>query len=70
MIYNIEKLEQLEKSWQETLMSADNHHWDQPHKPYWLAYRNDMPTAIMVLREFKTLLEKLKEKNVKDNSST
>ena len=51
-------------------MSADNHHHNDPHKPYWLAYRKDMPDCLMVLREFKTLLKHLEEKNVKDNSST
>ena len=36
-------------------------------------YRQDMPNVVMVIREFRTLLEKLKsaqEKDVKDNSST
>ena len=70
MMYNIKRLEELEKSWQETLMGADNHHHNDPHKPYWLAYRKDMPDCLMVLREFKTLLKRLEEKNVKDNSST
>ena len=73
MIFNIEKLDDLEKTVSQHLMQADNHHWDQPHKPYWQYYRQDMPNVLMVIREFKTLLEKLKsaqEKDVKDNSST
>lgn len=69
-MFDVKKLEKLEKNWQETLMGADNHHWDDPHKPYWLAYRKDMPDCLMVLREFKTLLQRLEEKDVKDNSST
>ena len=73
MLTNIEKLDNLEKTISEHLMQADNHHWDQPHKPYWQYYRKDMPNVLMVIRDFRTLLEKLhaeQEKNVKDNSST
>tara|TARA_B110000046_G_scaffold114481_1_gene121683 strand:+ start:4063 stop:4278 length:216 start_codon:yes stop_codon:yes gene_type:complete len=66
MIYNIEKLEKLEKNWQKTLKGADNHHWNDPHKPYWLAYRKDMPDCLMVLREFKNLLSKLEEQDTKE----
>ena len=33
MIFNIEKLDDLEKTISKNLMQADNHHWDQPHKP-------------------------------------
>ena len=69
-MYDIKRLEELEKSWQETLMGADNHHYNDSHKPYWLAYRKDMPDCLMVLREFKTLIKRLEEKDVKDNSST
>ena len=69
-MYDIKRLEELEKSWQETLMGADNHHYNDPHKPYWLAYRKDMPDCLMVLREFKSLLKRAMETDGKDNSST
>tara|TARA_Y200000002_G_C22676361_1_gene662256 strand:- start:1188 stop:1409 length:222 start_codon:yes stop_codon:yes gene_type:complete len=73
MIFDIEKINNLEKTISEHLMDADNHHHDQPHKPYWLYYRQDMPNVLMAIREFKNLLERLQEtqeKDVKDNSST
>ncbi len=70
MIYNIKRLEELEKSWQKTLMGADNHSNGLNYKPYLLAYRKDMPDCLMVLREFKSLLKKAMETDVKDNSST
>ena len=51
MIFNIEKLDDLEKTVSQHLMQADNHHWDQPHKPYWQYYRQDMPSVLMVIRK-------------------
>tara|TARA_Y100000592_G_C5329164_1_gene248657 strand:- start:518 stop:715 length:198 start_codon:yes stop_codon:yes gene_type:complete len=63
MFFDIEKLEELEKKVTENLTTADNHNWQMPHKPYWVNYRNDMPRCLMVIREYKSLLEQLKAKN-------
>ena len=63
MFYDIEKLNELEKTLSENLMKADGHTWNQSHKPYWVNYRNDMPKCLMVIREYKSLLEQLEANN-------
>ena len=66
--YDIEKLNLLEKKLSKNLMEADGHTWNQSHKPYWINYRSDIPDCLTVIREFRSVLEKLKEKDAKDRS--
>ena len=63
MFYNIEKLNELEKTLSENLMKADGHTWNQNHKPHWLNYRNDIPNCLCVIREYRSLLEQMKAQN-------
>lgn len=68
MFYDVKKLEELEKIVEDNLMTADNHHWDMDHKPYWINYRSDMPKCLMVIREFKEILSAIeKEKSQKSS---
>ena len=53
MFFDIEKLEELEKSVTENLTKADNHTWKDEHKQHWVNYRNDVPKCLMVIREYK-----------------
>ena len=48
MFYDIEKLNELEKTLSENLMSADGHTWNQSHKPHWINYRHDIPMCLFV----------------------
>ena len=60
MFYSdIEKLNELEKRLSENLMKADGHTWKDSHKPHWLNYRKDIPNCLQVIREYKSLIEKL-----------
>ena len=65
MFYDIEKLNELEKKLSQNLMNADGHTWNQSHKPYWVNYRSDIPNCLMVIREYRSLLEQLKANNGK-----
>ena len=59
MFYNIEKLNELEKTVCENLATADNHTWKDGHKQHWVNYRNDIPNCICVIRECKELLRQI-----------
>ena len=59
MFYNIEKLNELEKTVCENLATADNHTWKDGHKQHWVNYRNDIPNCICVIREYKQLLRQI-----------
>ena len=60
MFYNdIEKLNVLEKTLSQNLMKADGHTWNDSHKPHWLNYRKDIPNCLQVIREYRSLIEKL-----------
>ena len=50
MFYDIEKLNELEKTLSENLMKADGQTWDQSHKPHWIHYTNDIPNCLCVIR--------------------
>ena len=66
MFYNIEKLNDLEKVVSDNLSTADclNYSTDATVlRPIWINYRTDMPNCLMVIREYKNLLEQLKVKN-------
>ena len=65
MFYDIEKLNELEKKLSQNLMNADGHTWNQSHKPHWINYRSDIPNCLMVIREYRSLLEQLKANNGK-----
>ena len=60
MFYDIEKLNELEKTLSENLMKADGQTWDQSHKPHWINYRNDIPNCLGVIREYRSLLQQMK----------
>ena len=60
MFYDIERLNELEKHLSENLMQADGKTWNDSHKPFWVNYRNDMPKCLMVIREYRDMLEKMK----------
>ena len=60
MFYDIEKLNDLEKTLSENLMKADGQTWDQRHKPHWINYRNDIHNCLCVIREYRSLLEQIK----------
>ena len=63
MFYNVEKLNELEKTLSENLMKADGHTWNQNHKPHWINYRNDIPNCLCVIREYRSMLEQMKAQN-------
>ena len=66
MFYNIEKLNELEKVVSDNLSTADclNNSTDTKElRPIWINYRTDMPNCLMVIREYRSLLEQLKVKN-------
>ena len=60
MFYDIERLNELEKHLSENLMQADGKTWKDNHKPFWIYNRNDIPNSLMVIREYRSLLEQLK----------
>ena len=66
MFYDIEKLNELEKVVSENLSTADCLNDSTSIKelrPIWINYRTDMPNCLMILREYKSLLEQLKVKD-------
>jgi len=66
VFYDIEKLNELEKVVSDNLSTADclNNSTDiKELRPIWINYRTDMPNCLMVIREYKSLLEQLKVKN-------
>ena len=66
MFYDIEKLNELEKVVSDNLSAADclNNSTDTKElRPIWINYRTDMPNCLMVIREYRSLLEQLKVKN-------
>ena len=63
MFYDIEKLNELEKELSENLMKADGHTWKDEHKQHWVNYRGDIPKCLMVIREYRSLLEQLRIQN-------
>ena len=66
MFYDIEKLNELEKVVSDNLSTADclnNSNDVKELRPIWINYRTDMPNCLMVIREYKSLLEQLKVKN-------
>ena len=65
MFYNIEKLDELEKQLSENLMSAENHTWNQSHKPHRINYRHDIPNCLMVIREYREILRQFETRKEK-----
>lgn len=66
MFYDIEKLNELEKVVSDNLSTADCLNYSTDAKvlrPIWINYRTDMPNCLMVIREYRSLLEQLKVKN-------
>ena len=66
MFYDIEKLNELEKVVSENLSTADCLNDSTSIKelrPIWINYRTDMPNCLMLLREYRSLLEQLKVKD-------
>ena len=62
MFYNIEKLNELEKIVSDNLSTADclnDSSNTKELRPIWINYRTDMPNCLMVIREYKNLLEKM-----------
>ena len=63
MFYDIEKLNKLEKMISENLSTADclNDSTNiKQLRPIWINYRTDIPNCLMVIREYRSLLEQLK----------
>ena len=63
MFYNIKKLNELDKELSENLMQGDGKTWEKELRSFWVNYRNDMPKCLMVIREYKSLLEQLEANN-------
>ena len=62
MFYNIQKLNDLEKIVSDNLSTADclnDSSSTKELRPIWINYRTDMPNCLMVIREYKNLLEKM-----------
>ena len=59
MFYDIEKLNELEKELS-NLMQADGKTYEKEFRPFWVNYRGDIPKCLMVIREYRSLLEQLK----------
>ena len=59
IMFTSEKLAELEKTIQEHLMAADNHHQFESHKPFWQYYRQDLPNCLLALREYKEILKQI-----------
>ena len=60
MFYDIEKLNELEKNLSENLMQADGRTHEKEYRPFWINYRSDIPNCLMVIREYRSLLEQMK----------
>tara|TARA_Y100001980_G_C14536494_1_gene313294 strand:+ start:1200 stop:1421 length:222 start_codon:yes stop_codon:yes gene_type:complete len=65
ILYDIEKLDELEKHLSKNLMEADGKTHEKEYRPFWINYRGDIPKCLMVIREFKDLLNKLETNNGK-----
>ena len=65
MFYDIEKLNKLENELSENLMHADGKTHEKEYRPFWINYRGDIPKCLMVIREYRSVLEQLKAKNDK-----
>ena len=65
MFYDIKKLNELEKELSENLMQADGKTWEKEFSPFWVNYRGDIPKCLMVIREYRSLLEQLEANNGK-----
>ena len=65
MFYDIEKLNELEKTLSENLMSADGKTHEKEFRPFWINYRHDVPMCLMVIREYKEVLRQLKMREEK-----
>tara|TARA_B100000674_G_scaffold245590_1_gene202357 strand:- start:37 stop:237 length:201 start_codon:yes stop_codon:yes gene_type:complete len=65
MFYDIEKLNELEKELSENLMNADGKTHEKEYRPFWINYRSDMPKCLMVIREYRSVLEQMKANNAK-----
>ena len=63
MFYDIKKLNELEKELSENLMKAVGHTLKDEHKHHWVNYRGDIPKCLMVIREYRSLLEQLRIQN-------
>ena len=63
MFYDIEKLNELEKELSENLMQADGKTYEKEFRPFWVNYRDHIPKCLMILREYRSLLEQLKRNN-------
>ena len=63
ILFDIEKLNNLEKHLSKNLMEADGKTWEKEFRSFWVNYRNDMPKCLMVIREYKSLLEQLEANN-------
>ena len=63
MFYDIEKLNELEKELSENLMQADGKTYEKEFRPFWVNYRDHIPKCLMVLKEYRSLLEQLKRNN-------
>tara|TARA_B100001057_G_scaffold114157_1_gene112473 strand:+ start:511 stop:714 length:204 start_codon:yes stop_codon:yes gene_type:complete len=67
MFYDIEKLNKLEKVVSENLSTADclnDSRNTKELRPIWINYRTDMPNCLMVIREYRSLLEQLNAKKI------
>ena len=65
MFYDIKRLNELEKELSENLMQADGKTWEKEFRPFWVNYRGDIPKCLMVIREYRSLLEQLEANNGK-----
>jgi len=63
MFYDIKKLNDLEKELSENLVQADGKTHEKEFKQFWINYRSDVPKCLMAIREYRSLLEQLENKN-------
>ena len=63
MFYDVKKLNELEKELSENLMQADGRTYEKEFKPFWVNYRGDITKCLMVIREYRSLLEQLERQN-------
>ena len=60
MFYDIERLNELEKHLSENLMQADGKTYEKEFRQFWVNYRSDIPNCLMVIREYRSILEQMK----------
>ena len=53
----------MNKELSENLMQADGKTYEKEFRPFWVKYRDHIPKCLMVLREYRSLLEQLKRNN-------